>query len=40
MKVAIAQINPIIADIEGNKKKILDYIFLVGNCGLAWARIN
>jgi len=26
MKVAIAQINPIIADIEGNKKKILDYI--------------
>ncbi|HOK93557.1 MAG TPA: NAD+ synthase [Spirochaetota bacterium] len=26
MKVAIAQINPIIADIEGNKKKILDHI--------------
>ena len=26
MKIAIAQINPIIADIEGNKIKIIDYI--------------
>ncbi len=26
MKIAIAQINPIVADIEGNCKKICDYV--------------
>jgi len=26
MKIAIAQVNPVIADIEGNRKKIIDFI--------------
>lgn len=33
MKIAIAQINPVIADIEGNRKKIISYIKEAGSKG-------
>ena len=33
MKIAMAQINPVIADIEGNRKKITDNIDLAGKAG-------
>ncbi len=33
MKIAIAQINPVVADISGNEKKILDYINRAENAG-------